>query len=101
MRRSGWSLAGAIASMGMIASIAVIAWLALPEVAAACATCFGDPQAPATQGLNNAILMLLGVVGVVYVGIGKLFWDFRKRSKKLEEQQPARPRLRLIHGGKH
>jgi p-aminobenzoyl-glutamate transporter AbgT len=97
MRRSGWSLAGATG----IAMISGIAWLALPGVAAACATCFGDPQSPATQGLNNAILMLLGVVGVVYVGIGKLFWDFRKRSKKLEEQQAARPRLRLIHGGKH
>jgi hypothetical protein len=94
MRRSGQRfLAGAAFAVG--------AWLALPRIAAACATCFGDPQAPATQGMNNAILMLLGVVGLVYVGIGKLFWDFRKRSKKIEEQQAARPRLRLIHGGKH
>jgi heme/copper-type cytochrome/quinol oxidase subunit 2 len=75
--------------------------LALPGIAAACATCFGDPQAPMTKGLNNGILMLLGVVGVVYVGIGKVIWEFRKRSKKLAEQQPARARLRLIHGGKH
>jgi hypothetical protein len=82
-------------------ALAGFGWLALPRIAAACATCFGDPQAPATQGMNNAILMLLGVVGLVYVGIGKLFWDFRKRSKKIEEQQAARPRLRLIHGGKH
>jgi hypothetical protein len=81
--------------------LAGTAWLALPGIAAACATCFGDPQAPATQGTNNAILLLLGVVGLVYVGIGKMFWDFRKRSKKLQQQQPARPRLRLIHGGKH
>jgi len=88
MLRSGLVLAGT-------------AWLALPGIAAACATCFGDPQAPVTQGMNNAILMLLGVVGLVYVGIGKLFWDFRKRSKKLQQQQPARPHLRLIHGGKH
>jgi hypothetical protein len=98
MRRSGSVLTR---MMAMTTAIAVACWLALPGAAAACATCFGDPQAPATKGLNNAILMLLGVVGVVYAGIGKLFWDFRKRSKKLEEQQPARPRLRLIHGGKH
>ena len=95
MRRSGWMI-----STSVSATVAAV-WLGLPAVAAACATCFGDPQAPATQGMNNAILMLLGVVGLVYVGIGKLFWDFRKRSKKLEEQQPVRPRLRLIHGGKH
>jgi uncharacterized membrane protein YphA (DoxX/SURF4 family) len=92
MRRSGQVLIGAIAAA---------ACLALPGIASACATCFGDPAAPMTKGLNNAILMLLGVVGVVYVGIGKLIWDFRKRSKRLEEQRPARPRLRLIHGGKH
>jgi len=94
MRRSGWMISGVSATVAAV-------WLGLPAVAAACATCFGDPQAPATKGLNNAILMLLGVVGLVYVGIGKLFWEFRKRSKKLEEQQPVRPRLRLIHGGKH
>jgi len=98
MRRSGWMISSGVSAAG--ATVAAV-WLGLPAVAAACATCFGDPQAPATQGMNNAILMLLGVVGLVYVGIGKLFWDFRKRSKKLEEQQPVRPRLRLIHGGKH
>jgi heme/copper-type cytochrome/quinol oxidase subunit 2 len=86
--------------LGAVASLAGLAGLALPTAAAACATCFGDPQAPMTHGMNNAILTLLGVVGLVYVGIGKVFWDFRKRSKKLEEQQPQRPRLRLIHGGK-
>jgi len=90
MRRSGKVLTSVIAGT---------AFLALPRLAAACATCFGDPAAPQTQGMNNAILMLLGVVGVVYIGVGKLFWDFRKRSKRLEEQQP-RQRLRLIHGGK-
>lgn len=94
MRRSGWMISSVSATVAAV-------WLGLPQVAAACATCFGDPQAPATKGLNNAILMLLGVVGLVYVGLGKLFWDFRKRSKKLEEQRPVRPRLRLIHGGKH
>jgi len=76
------------------------AGLALPRLAAACATCYGDPQAPMTQGMNNAILMLLAVVGVVYVGVGKLFWDFRKRSKRLEERRSVRQRLRLVHGGK-
>lgn len=98
MRRSGQTLRGGTA---LIAGIAGTAWLVLPGIAAACATCFGDPQSPQTQGMNNAIFMLLGVVGVVYVGVGKLFWDFRKRSKRLEEQRPTRQRLHLIHGGKH
>jgi len=87
--------------MMAIAILTGTVWLALPRLAAACATCYGDPQAPMTKGMNNAILMLLGVVGVVWVGVGKVIWDFRQRSKRLEEQRPARPRLRLIHGGKH
>jgi heme/copper-type cytochrome/quinol oxidase subunit 2 len=95
MRRSGQS------ATIVTAAVLWLAGLALPRLAAACATCFGDPQAPATQGMNNAILFLLGIVGVVYVGVGKLFWDFRKRSKRLEEQRPMRQRLHLIHGGKH
>jgi hypothetical protein len=76
------------------------AWLALPRIAAACATCYGAADAPMTQGMNNGILTLIAVVGVVYVGIGKVFLDFRRRSKKLEQKATARQRLRLIHGEK-
>ena len=75
--------------------------LALPRIAAACATCYGAPDAPMTRGMNNAILLLMGVVGLVYVGIGKVIWDFRKRSKRLAEKQGIRPQLRLIRGEKH
>lgn len=75
-------------------------WLALPRAASACATCYGAADAPMTQGMNNAILMLIAIVGVVYVGIGKVFLDFRRRSKKLAEKATVRPRLRLIHGEK-
>jgi hypothetical protein len=71
--------------------------LALPRIAAACATCFGDPDSPATRGMNNAILALLACVGLVYVGIVKIAWDFRQRSKRLEKR---RPQLHLIRGEK-
>jgi hypothetical protein len=83
----------------VLAAAAAAAWLALPQMAAACATCYGEPNSPMTHGMNNAILTLIACVGVVYVGIGKVFLDFRRRSKKLSQQ--ARPRLRLIHGEKH
>ena len=76
------------------------AWLALPPAASACATCYGAADAPMTQGMNNAILFLIGIVGLVYVGIGKIFLDFRRRSKKLSEKATVRQRLRLIHGEK-
>lgn len=74
--------------------------LAMPQIASACSTCFGAPDAPMTKGMNNAILMLIGVVGLVYVGIGKVAWDFRKRSKRLAEKAPRKPQMRLIRGEK-
>lgn len=74
--------------------------LALPQVASACATCFGAADAPMTKGMNNAILLLLAVVGVVYVGIGKVALDFRKRSRRLAEKERPKPQLRLIRGEK-
>ncbi|HEX4960610.1 MAG TPA: hypothetical protein VF173_07205 [Thermoanaerobaculia bacterium] len=75
-------------------------WLALPRAAAACATCYGAADSPMTKGMNNGILTLIALVGVVYVGIGKMFLDFRRRSRKLNEKAMVRQRLRLIHGEK-
>lgn len=83
-----------------LALVAMAAWLALPQAASACATCYGDPNDAMTKGMNNGILVLLGFVGLMWVGVGRLIWDFRKRSKKLAEKSPVRPRLRLIHGEK-
>ncbi len=80
---------------------AAAAWLALPHAAVACATCYGAADSPMTKGMNNAILTLIILVGVVYLGIGKVFLDFRRRSRKLNEKAMVRQRLRLIHGEKH
>ncbi|MFL6291348.1 MAG: hypothetical protein ACJ759_10675 [Thermoanaerobaculia bacterium] len=74
--------------------------LILPQIASACATCFGAADAPMTKGMNNAILMLIAFVGIVYVGIGKVVWDFRKRSRRLAEKERPKPQLRLIRGEK-
>jgi uncharacterized membrane protein YphA (DoxX/SURF4 family) len=84
-----------------LAAVVAAAWLALPQAAAACATCYGAADSPMTQGMNNGILTLIGVVGLVYVGIGKVFLDFRRRARRLSQQATVRQRLRLIHGEKH
>lgn len=84
----------------LLAINATAAWLALPQAAAACATCYGDPNDAMSKGMNNGILVLLGFVGLMWFGVGRLIWDFRKRSKKLAEKSLVRPRLRLIHGEK-
>lgn len=76
------------------------AMIALPRLAAACATCFGAADSPMTHGMNNGILALIGVVGLVYVGIGKVALDFRRRARRLAEKEKTRPQLRILRGGK-
>ncbi len=56
----------------------------LPAQMMACPSCFGAPDAPATHGLNMAILTLLGVTSGVFTGVLSLVLSIRKRSRLLE-----------------
>jgi hypothetical protein len=59
--------------------------LFVPETADACATCFGDPSAPAAQGMNWAIITLLGVTGGVLGGVIATIISIGKRTKKFQQ----------------
>lgn len=56
-----------------------------PETAHACATCFGAKDAAATQGMNKAIMMMLGVTGGVMSGFISAIVTFKRRAKKYAE----------------
>ena len=56
----------------------------LPDIAFACATCFGDPNAAATQGMNKAIITMLGITGRVLGSIGSSIYVLSRRAKKYE-----------------
>jgi heme/copper-type cytochrome/quinol oxidase subunit 2 len=66
--------------------------------AAACAVCYGDPDAAMSAGLNNAVAFLLGIVAVVQVGFVALFWSFRRRAKERARRKAS---LEVIEGGAH
>lgn len=57
----------------------------LPEVSYACATCFGDPNSTATQGMNKAILTMLGVTGGVLGGVVTSIFTLKNRATKYAE----------------
>ena len=59
--------------------------LFIPETAEGCATCFGDPSAPASQGMNWAILTLLGVTGGVLGGVIGTIISIGKKTKKFQQ----------------
>jgi len=54
-------------------------------MAFACATCFGAPDAPATLGMNWAIITLLGVTGAVLGGIIKSIISIRKKTNNIKK----------------
>ena len=68
--------------MSFVLVIAIIQ----PEVLQACATCFGDPDALATKGMNKAIAAMLGVTGGVLGGFGSLIFVLRQRAKKYSDK---------------
>ena len=55
----------------------------------ACSTCFGDPNAAATQGMNWAIISLLVTTGGVLSGIVLVIRKVANRSKTYWENKGA------------
>jgi hypothetical protein len=60
----------------------VLGLVLLPEVSYACATCFGNPNAAATQGMNKAIIAMLGVTGTVLGGFGSSIYVLNRRARR-------------------
>jgi hypothetical protein len=59
--------------------------LFIPETVEACATCFGDPNAPASQGMNWAIITLLGVTGGVLGGVIGTIISIANKTKNFQQ----------------
>ncbi len=49
-----------------------------------CAVCYGDPNHPVTEGMNNAILFLLFVIVFVLLCIASSIVVLMQRAKKIE-----------------
>ena len=59
----------------------IILIMTIPKIGSACATCYGAPDAPATQGLNYAIFVLLGCIVAVLMGVVFTIISLRNRAK--------------------
>lgn len=80
----------------VLLALVVVCGLLTPRVLDACAVCYGDVDSPMTKGMNNGILVLLGVVAAVQGGFVGLFLSIRLRMLR---QQRRRARVHLVHGG--
>lgn len=57
--------------------------LLLHTTVTACPTCYGAPGSPMTDGMNMAILSLLGITGGVLTGVIGFFLYMRRRTMML------------------
>ncbi len=71
----------------MIQYIIAIGLYLLPSVSHACATCYGASDAPATEGMNWAIITLLGVTGGMLGSVGAVMVRLKNRAKHLSSNQ--------------
>jgi hypothetical protein len=60
--------------------------IAAHEVASACPLCYGDPDSQETQGMNMAIISLLGITGAVLSGFAAFFVFLRRRARSLNRR---------------
>jgi hypothetical protein len=69
-------------------AVALAAAFAASPSVWACSTCFGDPNDPQSQGMNAAILTLLGVTYGVFFAMfaaGFVIWRRSRRSGAMLE----------------
>ena len=69
----------------LLIGLAVIGFTGAP--AAACSTCFGDPESSMVKGALMGVYVLVGIVSFVLAGIAgtSLFWLHRSRLVAAEE----------------
>jgi len=60
--------------------------LLLVDVVYSCGVCFGDPNSSAVDGMNKAIIFLLGTTGFVLSGVVLSIISIGKKSKTNRRQ---------------
>lgn len=61
----------------------LIALTAIP--ANACPSCYGDARSSRFDGMNAAILTMIGITGTVFAGFGGFFISMRKRMHSMHD----------------
>ena len=65
--------------------VVLTALLLVPSSALACPVCFGQIEGPAAEGVNNGVMTMLAVVGMVQFGLVTMFVGMWRRNRRLQE----------------
>ena len=66
--------------------LAILCLILFTRSALACATCYGDPDAPQTHAMNMAILFMLGVVATMLSLFAAFFVHLMIRAKRVAKE---------------
>ena len=66
-----------------ILALALIGTLIIPSQVAACPSCYGNLQSPRSEGVNSAIMAMLGITGMVLTGISTFFFVVMRRRVRI------------------
>jgi hypothetical protein len=66
-------------------------WLGMSPALQACSVCFGKSDAPMAQGMNAGIMTLLGVVLLLWIGVGSFFIHLVRRSARMARESQNLP----------
>ncbi|HZV12560.1 MAG TPA: hypothetical protein VFA55_05050 [Candidatus Kapabacteria bacterium] len=66
--------------------LAVLAAFAIPHEVFACAACYGSANSSAVQGLNMAIVGMLGFMGAVFGGMVAFVIRMKRRAQAADNQ---------------
>ena len=64
----------------------VLLSMIVSQSALSCPVCFGDKNSSMTAGMNSAILVMLGITGVVLGLIGTFFLMMLRRFKRYQKE---------------
>lgn len=70
-------------------ALAIACLIVFTRAASACSTCYGDPAAPQTHGMNMAILFMIGVIGTLLILFAAFFVHLWIRAKRIADQHAA------------
>ena len=74
----------------LVSSTVIVATLASPNAALACAACFGKSDSNMAKSVNAGIFSLLAVVATVLIGAASFFVFLSRRASTVETGQAAR-----------
>jgi hypothetical protein len=75
----------------LVSSTVIVATLASPNAALACAACFGKSDSNMAKSVNAGIFSLLGVIVTVLIGAASFFVFLSRRAASASEPEATAP----------